>query len=145
MECWELWQNDRPLRAKSNGAAENRRIVLTSVVDRNISELDVALHQCRIALAWIAIPAASRREKSYGLAGMYHEMAEFSWKLFLFAVALDDGLVDGALGSTEETPRRTLDSIRVAAQVKVMQRPYLDFDTDTATKFPRAAAVSPES
>src|SRR5918992_781585 len=40
-----------------------------------------------------------------------------------------------------QAPRRALDPIGVAAQVKILQRLYFNLDADTAAKFSCAAAV----
>src|SRR6266850_2315048 len=71
-------------------------------------------------------------------------MAEFPRQFFLCAVALDNRLVDRALGAAEQAPGRTLDAIRVAAQKKILDRFYFHFDANAAAKFPRAATVGAE-
>src|SRR5439155_24679265 len=72
-------------------------------------------------------------------------MAELPRKSFFLAVTLNQRLIRLPLFSAQQPPWRTLDSVRVAADVKVVQRFHFDFDADTAAESAGAAAVGAQS
>src|SRR5438093_11480508 len=72
-------------------------------------------------------------------------MAELPRKSFFLAVTPNQRLIRPPFFSAQQPPGRTLDSVRVAADVKVVQRFHFDFDADTAAESAGAAAVGAQS
>ena len=68
-------------------------------------------------------------------------MAELSRQPLRFAVALDDRLVHGSFGATEQTPGGAFDAIGVAAQKEIFERFDFYFNADAAAKFSRTTTV----
>src|SRR6476646_9611444 len=75
-----------------------RRITLLGPVLGDVTQVDIAFDRVAITFLRFAVSTASRRKKSYRLAGMNRSMAELSRQPLRFAVALDDRLVHGSFG-----------------------------------------------
>ncbi len=72
-------------------------------------------------------------------------MAEFSRERLFSAVAVNQCLIGFSLLSTPQSPRRTLDSVCVAAHKKIVQRFDFELDADAAPEFAGSAAVGAQS
>src|SRR5262245_59629420 len=101
----------------------------------------VALYRRNIALRRIAMVAAAGGQKRHRLSGPHQKMTELAWKDVFLVVAMDQGCIGRTLFAAQQTPGRALNPIRVPAHEKVMQWFHFDFESNAATKFPRAAAV----
>src|SRR5262249_60722938 len=98
----------------------HRGVELLGLFLGHVTQVDIAFDCLRTAFVGLAVPTASGGKKSHYLAGLNQQMAEFSRQRFCFAVALDDRLIHRAFGTAEQAPGRALDSVRVAAQKKIL-------------------------
>src|SRR5262249_60529005 len=80
-------------------------------------------------------------KKRHLLSAPHQKMTERACKDVFLVVAMDQRCVGRTLFATQQAPGRALNPIRVAAHEKVMQWFHFDFESEAATKFPRAAAV----
>src|SRR5206468_11074406 len=92
-----------------------------------------------------AIPAAAGGKERYSVARPDQEMAELPRKCFFLAVTPNQRLIRLSLFSAQQPPWRTLDSVRVAADVKFVQGFHFDFEPDTAAESAGAASVGAQS
>src|SRR5919108_1381734 len=122
-------------------AIECRRVISLCLVGRDIAESDIPAHGSRDPLRRLAEAAAAGGEEHNGFARPNQDMAELPRQCFFPAVALNECAIRFCFFSTQQSPGRALDSVRIATDKKVVQRLHLDFDTDTATEFSGAAAV----
>src|SRR5262249_36082336 len=101
----------------------------------------VPLDRSNIPPRRIAMSAAAGGQKRHRLSGPHQKMTELAWKDVFLVVAMEQRCVGRPLFATQQAPGRALNPIRVAAHEKVMQWFHFDFESEAATKFPRAAAV----